>query len=76
MEGEGMPSKLKIFLGWLMDSRLFLVSLPKYKGNAWILEIRDLLGGRKPTSSDDIELLNGKLNHDRLIIPSDHHFLN
>eukprot|EP00957_Ditylum_brightwellii_P178427 13590577-Ditylum_brightwellii.AAC.2 len=57
MESEGMQSELKIFFRWLMGSRLFLVSLPTYKGNAWILEIRDLLGGRKPTSSDNIELL-------------------
>eukprot|EP00957_Ditylum_brightwellii_P170972 13014673-Ditylum_brightwellii.AAC.1 len=28
MEGEGTPSKQKIFLGWLMDSCLFLVKLP------------------------------------------------
>eukprot|EP00957_Ditylum_brightwellii_P209615 15362475-Ditylum_brightwellii.AAC.3 len=65
MKGGGMPSKLKIFLGWLIDSRLFSVSLPEYKGNAWMLKITDLLGRRKPTSLDKIELLIGKLNHTR-----------
>eukprot|EP00957_Ditylum_brightwellii_P180003 13712227-Ditylum_brightwellii.AAC.1 len=28
MKGEGTPSELKIFLGWLMNSLLFLVQLP------------------------------------------------
>eukprot|EP00957_Ditylum_brightwellii_P107333 8190194-Ditylum_brightwellii.AAC.1 len=41
-----------------------------------MLEIRDLLGGRKPTSSGDIELLIGKLNHIGFIIPSACHCLN
>eukprot|EP00957_Ditylum_brightwellii_P169690 12915667-Ditylum_brightwellii.AAC.1 len=76
MEGEGTPSELKIFLGWLLDSRLFLTQLPRYKGNAWIKEITDLLGSRIPFSSNDVESLIGKLNHAGFIIPSSRHFLN
>ena len=76
MEGEGTPSELKIFLGWLLDSRLFLTQLPRYKGNDWMKEITDLLGGRIPFSSGDVESLIGKLNHAGFIIPSSRHFLN
>eukprot|EP00957_Ditylum_brightwellii_P039667 3001021-Ditylum_brightwellii.AAC.1 len=63
MEGEGTPSELKMFLGWLLDSHLFLTQLSRYKGNAWMKEITDLLGGRIPFSSGDVESLIGKLNH-------------
>eukprot|EP00957_Ditylum_brightwellii_P158637 12074411-Ditylum_brightwellii.AAC.1 len=76
MEGEGMPSKLKIFLGWLTDPRCHSVSFPKYKGKAWMLKIMDLLSRRKQTSSEDVKSLIGKLNHAGFIIPSACHFLN
>eukprot|EP00957_Ditylum_brightwellii_P126718 9658254-Ditylum_brightwellii.AAC.1 len=55
MEGEGTPSKQKIFLGWLMDSRLFLVRLPRHKGEAWSNEIKNLLRGSIPFSSGEVE---------------------
>eukprot|EP00957_Ditylum_brightwellii_P027183 2054545-Ditylum_brightwellii.AAC.1 len=76
MEGEGTPSELKIFLGWLMDLHLFLASLPQYKSNAWMKEITDLLGGKIAFSSNNVESLIGKLNNAGLIIPSSWHFLN
>eukprot|EP00957_Ditylum_brightwellii_P208602 15358199-Ditylum_brightwellii.AAC.1 len=76
MEEEGTPSKLKIFLGWLLDLHLFLMQLPRYKVNAWMKEITDLLGGRIAFSSSNVESLIGKLNHDGFIIPSSRHFLN
>eukprot|EP00957_Ditylum_brightwellii_P194665 14828386-Ditylum_brightwellii.AAC.1 len=71
-----MPSELKIFLGWLIDSRCHSVLLPRYKGNAWMLEIMDLLEGRKQKRLEDVESLTGKLNHAGFIILSAHHFLN
>eukprot|EP00957_Ditylum_brightwellii_P123003 9378902-Ditylum_brightwellii.AAC.1 len=76
MEGEGTPSKLKIFLSLLMDSRLFLMLLPKYKCDAWMKEITDLLIRSKLFSLNDMESLIGKLNHAGFIIPSLQHFLN
>eukprot|EP00957_Ditylum_brightwellii_P022263 1680734-Ditylum_brightwellii.AAC.1 len=63
MEGEGATSEFKSFLGWLMDLHLFLLSLPRYKGNALVKEITDLLGGSVPFSSNTMESLIGKLNH-------------
>eukprot|EP00957_Ditylum_brightwellii_P035348 2681062-Ditylum_brightwellii.AAC.1 len=76
MEREGILSKLKIFLGWFMDSPLFQVQLPRYKDDVWSKEVIKLLRGLKPFILEDIKLLIGKLNRAGFIIPLSRHFLN
>ena len=62
---EGKLEEIKIMLGWIIDTRRFLIKLTNDKADRWILDIRELkqriLDG-KPISTTEWESLIGKYN--------------
>jgi len=71
---EGAPAEQQIVLGWLLDTRRLLVSLPEDKYLAWITSIESFIkskGGLK----EDLDTLEGQLNHAAYVIPLARHFL-
>jgi len=73
--GEGRFDELKIFLGWLLNSRAFRIALPANKVIAWSKEILVTLKADL-VHHDGLEPLVGKLNHLGHVIPAARHFLN
>eukprot|EP00957_Ditylum_brightwellii_P008818 669060-Ditylum_brightwellii.AAC.1 len=47
MLAEGMPSEIKMFLGWAIGSHLHKVTSPAKKGSEWKGKINAILDGRK-----------------------------
>jgi hypothetical protein len=71
---EGSPSEQQIVLGWLPDTRRLLVSLPSDKHEAWLGTINRIIkdkGGLK----EELDALEGQLNHAAYVIPLARHFL-
>jgi hypothetical protein len=71
---EGSPSEQQIVLGWLLDTRRLLVSLPSDKYEAWLGTINRIIkdkGGLK----EELDTLKGQLNHAAYVIPLARHFL-
>jgi hypothetical protein len=71
---EGSPSEQQIALGWLLDTRRLLVSLPSDKHEAWLGTINRIIndkGGLK----EELNALEGQLNHAAHAIPLARHFL-
>jgi hypothetical protein len=71
---EGRLEETKIILGWLIDSRRLRISLPEHKVIAWSLTIVAIIESRKATS-DQLQTLEGRLNHVGEIIRPTSHFL-
>jgi hypothetical protein len=69
-----MPSKQKIVLGWLIDTRRLTIELPVEKHWAWVGTIIDLIG-QDLVSHKELEQLIGHLNHASFTIPMARHFL-
>jgi hypothetical protein len=61
-------------LGWVINIRSLLVSLPHDKHTKWSLDINKMIFSRE-TSHDFLESTIGRLNHVAGIIPMFHHFL-
>jgi hypothetical protein len=72
---EGTPAEIQIILGWLMDTRRLLLSLPDDKHKTWRAEIQLILTDRSSTFGD-LESTVGRLNHAAYVIPMSRHFLN
>jgi hypothetical protein len=72
---EGTPAEIQIVLGWLLDTRRLLLSLPSDKHTAWRAEILQILADRSATFGN-LDLTVGKLNHAAYVIPLSRHFLN
>jgi hypothetical protein len=71
---EATPSETKMILGWKVDSRRLLISLPDDKFRNWSSDIRLLLS--EPTvTHKQLEITIGRLNHAGFIIPLARHFL-
>ncbi|NER26087.1 MAG: hypothetical protein F6J96_36445, partial [Symploca sp. SIO1C2] len=75
LSAEGRPSEVAIILGWEMDTRRLLLSLPEDKYKAWTSDLKETirLGG---DSVKGLESLIGRLNHASYLIPLSRHFLN
>ncbi|NER26088.1 MAG: hypothetical protein F6J96_36450 [Symploca sp. SIO1C2] len=75
LSAEGRPSEVAIILGWEMDTRKLLLSLPEDKYQAWKSDLEETIrvGG---DSVKGLESLIGRLNHDSYLIPLSRHFLN
>jgi len=43
MKAEGAAEERKICLGWMLDTRRLLVSLPDHKTKGWISQIDSIL---------------------------------
>jgi hypothetical protein len=71
---EGSPSEQQIVLGWLLDTRRLLISLPSDKYEAWLRTINRLI---KDTGclKEELDALEGQLNHAAYVIPLARHFL-
>jgi len=71
---EASPSELKIILGWLLNTRELLLSLPRAKYKAWIANINQLLSQQRITLTN-LDQLIGRLQHATYVIPFAKHFL-
>ena len=74
-EAEGGPEEVKIVLGWELNSRELLVSLPSHKFIAWSSQVKSFLS-RVSASGDDLRSVLGRLENIAIIIPMFAHFLN
>ena len=59
---EGFPAEQQIVLGWLLDTRCLLVSLPSGKYSAWLAMIEKVIK-EKGCTKGDLDTLKGQLNH-------------
>ena len=71
---EGRPEEQKVILGWLVDTRRLLVSLPEHKLIAWSGTIDRILVDCR-CSVKELETLIGRLNHISVILRPSIHFL-
>ena len=74
-EAKGAPEETKICLGWLLDTRRLLVSLPYHKFKAWTSQIDNILD-KKSASGETLESVIGRLENIAIIIPMLGHFFN
>jgi hypothetical protein len=72
---EGSPAEIQLVLGWLLDTRRLLLSLPQDKHKAWRTEILQILTDRS-TTFGNLDSTVGRLNHAAYVIPLSRHFLN
>jgi hypothetical protein len=71
---EATPAERQIILGWVVDTRRFIIELPQHKVKGWIKELRHL---RKTghASEKELDSLIGRLNHVGYVLPAARHFL-
>ena len=72
---EGAPEETKICLGWLLDTRRLLISLPEHKYKAWDMQIKGLISQRS-VSCKNLESVLGRLENVAIILRMFAHFLN
>ena len=71
---EGNPAEVQIVLGWQVDTRRLVVSLPHDKFEAWTGELR-LMRSKPRVGCKELEQLLGRLNHAAYVMPIARHFL-
>jgi hypothetical protein len=71
---KGLPPWLQIVLGWEMNTRLLLVTLPFDKFVAWTSDISDTIQTQTITIGE-LHSLVGRLSHAAYVIPLSRHFL-
>jgi hypothetical protein len=72
---EARPSERKVILGWIVDTRKFLVALPQDKFKMWTKLVEDILRRhRLPIPAKELETLMGRLSHASYVIPNARHF--
>ena len=74
LEAEGSPAEIQTVLGWNIDTRRMLVSLPDDKFEAWTEELREFRS-RPSCPRSAMETLVGRLNHTSLVMPDSRQFL-
>ena len=74
-EAEGAPEEVKIVLGWVLNTRLLITSLPSHKYKAWSSQVLSFLS-RKSANAKDLRSVLGRLENVAIIIPMFGHFLN
>jgi hypothetical protein len=72
---EGTPEEIQAVLGWSIDTRRLLLSLPTNKFDAWMLDIKQISSAGK-TTFGNLDTTVGRLNHAAYVIPLARHFLN
>jgi len=72
---EGGLAETYTFLGWLINTRLLTIALPREKWSVWLKSVVQLLQKDK-ASFDELSTLVGRLEHVCYIIPSARHFMN
>ena len=61
-KAEGSPAEIKICLGWEINTRRLLMTLPEHKYIAWENEIEEVLN-QKNINHKTLESIIGKLEH-------------
>ena len=74
LAAEASPEEIKIILGWMMDFRELIKSLPDKKYIAWGADIKKMLTSGS-AKAKELETLIGRLGHLGMIIPFVYHFL-
>ena len=74
MKAEGAAEERKICLGWMLDTRRLLVSLPNHKTIGWISQIDSLLEN-KTAGEKDLASILGRLENVAQIMTILGHFL-
>ena len=74
MEAEGAMEEMKIVLGWLLDTRRLMTSLPEEKHTTWVRDIEEAIE-KKGLRMDSLVSIAGRLNHSACIVPTLRHFL-
>ena len=74
-EAEGAPEETKICLGWILDTRRLLVTLPDHKFIAWSAQTQATID-QKSANNKQLSSLLGRLEHVAIVIPMFAHFLN
>jgi hypothetical protein len=72
---EATPSEVKPILGWIVDTRRLLLSLPPNKVRAWSDSVQAMLDDPSKVSYDHLDTLIGRLNHCGFLIPQARHFM-
>ena len=75
LEAEGSPSEVQIVLGWRIDTRRLLISLPEDKFRAWSEDVTRIWNTVGRCLRAEVESLVGRLNHTAGVIPQARHFL-
>jgi hypothetical protein len=71
---KGRPGEIKIVLGWLLDTRQLLISLPEYKQIVWKDQIQTILKESKATL-EELEFVKGRITHLACLDRAARHFL-
>jgi hypothetical protein len=71
---EAGLSEVKTILGWRVDFRRLIISLPHDKFQVWKSDINSILQHGK-SDANELETLIGRLGHVGTIIPFVHHFM-
>ena len=74
MSAEGALEETKIVLGWKLDTRRLMISLPDHKYEAWTGQIREILQTKRVTAKT-LETVLGRLTNAASILPMARHFL-
>jgi hypothetical protein len=72
---EGTLSESAKVLGWKIDTRSMLISLPPDKFNAWNSDIKKFMDNKK-ASKEELDTLIGRLNHAAGVLPLARYYLN
>ena len=72
---EGAPAEVRICLGWQMNTRALLVSLPSHKCTAWSSQVNNFII-RKTAKYDEITSVLRRLENITIILRMGAHFLN
>ncbi len=71
---EAKLEETKMIVGWLVDTRRLMLSLPQHKVISWSNTIHDILRA-DCANHETIDRLVGRLNHCGFVIPMSRHFL-
>ena len=74
LKAEGALEETKIVLGWMLDTRRLLISLPTHKYIAWTGQISNMIKTKR-TTSKELETVLGRLSNASSILPMARHFL-
>lgn len=74
LSAEGAPSETKTILGWHLDFRRLLITLPPDKHQSWSNDIHGIITKQSCTKKE-LEQLVGRLNHAAQILPLARFFL-
>ena len=79
-EAEGTPNELLIVLGWLLDTRRLIISLPQDKFIAWTNDVKAILNppreARGLLLGSQLESITGRFQNVATVIPLVGHFMN